>query len=95
MNVLEREALLELNALVDDMSGNQDIKGLVIMSGRHDQFIVGANIEEIAAFTTAADATDGAAQMHQSFKNFRIEVSYGSCNPWTLSRWRPRIVSCM
>lgn len=68
MNVLEREALLELNTLVDDMSGNQDIKGLVIMSGRHDQFIVGANIEEIAAFTTAADATDGAAQMQSIFQ---------------------------
>ena len=43
---------------MDDFSGNDEIKGVVFVSGRDEQFIVGANIEEIAAFTTAADATE-------------------------------------
>lgn len=68
MNVLEKEALLELNALVEDFSGNSEIKGVVFMSARPDQFIVGANIEEIAAFKTAADATEGAMQMQSIFQ---------------------------
>lgn len=67
MNVLEKECLLELNDLLDDFSGNPEIKGVVITSGRMDQFIVGANISEIAAFKTAADATEGASKMQAVF----------------------------
>ena len=67
MNVLEKDCLLELNDLLDDFSGNPEIKGVVITSGRMDQFIVGANISEIAAFKTAADATEGASKMQAVF----------------------------
>lgn len=68
MNVLEKEVLMELNDFLDDFSGNPDIKGLVIISGKHDQFIVGANIAEIASFRTASDASEGASQMQAIFQ---------------------------
>lgn len=63
MNVLSEEVLRELDTFLDDLRGNKEVKGLVMISGRPDQFIVGASIEEIATFTSENQAANGATAM--------------------------------
>ncbi len=44
--------LEEINALMDEMEKRSEIKGLVIVSGKSDNFIVGADIDEVKAMKT-------------------------------------------
>lgn len=85
MNVLEREVLLELSDILDDLADNPDIAGAVFISAHPEHFIVGANIEEIAAFTTAQEATEGAASMQAVFQKIAslkcptVAAIHGQC----------------
>ena len=85
MNVLSEEVLRELDAFLDDLRGNKEIKGLVIISGRADQFIVGASIEEIASFTSENQAANGATSMQQIYTKLEalgiptVAAIHGNC----------------
>ena len=67
MNILSAEVLQELDGLLDDLGEEQNCAGLVFISGKPDQFIVGADIKDIESFDTAEQAEQGAAQMQQIF----------------------------
>lgn len=68
MNILSRPVVEALSLELDRISGQGDIKGLVIIGGKSDQFIVGANVKEIEAFKTAEEATEGARQLERVFR---------------------------
>jgi 3-hydroxyacyl-CoA dehydrogenase/enoyl-CoA hydratase/3-hydroxybutyryl-CoA epimerase len=47
VNVLGLTAMTELEAVLDEAAKNSQLKGLVFISGKKDNFIAGANIDEI------------------------------------------------
>jgi 3-hydroxyacyl-CoA dehydrogenase/enoyl-CoA hydratase/3-hydroxybutyryl-CoA epimerase len=51
VNVLTREVIIELAALIDDLEGRKDISCLVLLSGKPRNFIAGADINAIADVT--------------------------------------------
>lgn len=60
MNVLRREAFGELEALIDEVLANDDIKGAVITSGKEGSFAGGMDLNVLG--TIRADAGDEPAQ---------------------------------
>jgi 3-hydroxyacyl-CoA dehydrogenase/enoyl-CoA hydratase/3-hydroxybutyryl-CoA epimerase len=62
VNVLSEAPLRELNSILDSFATDTSLTGVVIISGKKD-FILGADIEEIARFRTAEDAAHGAKSM--------------------------------
>ncbi len=64
VNTLGEGPLRELNDILDEVAENSDIKGLVIQSSKKD-FIVGADINEIANFKSAEETRDGSLKMQE------------------------------
>ena len=56
MNILAAQVLKELEALLDAVAADGNCQGLVFISGREDQFIVGADVKEIEALSTPEQA---------------------------------------
>jgi 3-hydroxyacyl-CoA dehydrogenase / enoyl-CoA hydratase / 3-hydroxybutyryl-CoA epimerase len=56
VNKFSAPVVHELNAMLDGLAKRSDIAALVIMSGKNDIFIAGADINEILAITTEPDA---------------------------------------
>lgn len=56
MNTLRASFVDDIQALLADIKGNASIKGLVLRSGKPDSFIAGADINMLAACTTAEQA---------------------------------------
>jgi 3-hydroxyacyl-CoA dehydrogenase/enoyl-CoA hydratase/3-hydroxybutyryl-CoA epimerase len=67
MNVLKAAFADEIKTLLDDIRSNKQIKGLVIISGKADSFIAGADISMLDACQTAQQATDIATMGQQMF----------------------------
>jgi len=67
MNILSEAVLRELNDHLDHFAGDSSAKGMVITSGKSDQFIVGADITEIQSLKTEEEATFGASMMQALF----------------------------
>lgn len=51
VNKVSSALLDEINSLVDEMEKGSDIRGMVIVSGKDDNFVVGADIDEVKAMT--------------------------------------------
>lgn len=49
MNLLGESVMRELNAVLEQVAGDSSVKGLVIISGKSDNFVAGADIKEIRA----------------------------------------------
>ena len=49
MNLLGESVMRELNDVLDQVAGDSAVKGLVIVSGKDDNFVAGANVNEIKA----------------------------------------------
>jgi len=85
MNVLTEDVLRELDTYLDDFKGNKEVAGVVIISDRKDQFIVGANIDEIAAFSTMNQAANGATILQGIFNKLAnlgvptVAAIHGNC----------------
>ena len=64
VNLLTAEAIQRLDAVLDEARNNPDLRALVIISGKPDVFIAGADIKEIERITVAAEgqAKAGAGQ---------------------------------
>ena len=62
VNTLGEAPLRELNDILDDISGANDINGLMICSSKKD-FIVGADINEIGSFNSAEETRDASLKM--------------------------------
>jgi len=49
MNLLGEMVMRELNDVLDQVAGDSSVKGLIIVSGKDDNFVAGANVNEIMA----------------------------------------------
>mgnify|MGYP006180138367 FL=1 len=67
MNVLKAEFADEIAAVLDEVRTNKGIKGLVIISGKPDSFIAGADISMLDKCRTAAEATAIASMGQRMF----------------------------
>ncbi|MFQ5772306.1 MAG: enoyl-CoA hydratase-related protein, partial [bacterium] len=47
VNILSSKVMLELDSWLDELRTNTEIKALVILSGKEDNFIAGADVSEI------------------------------------------------
>ncbi|HLF29370.1 MAG TPA: enoyl-CoA hydratase-related protein [Anaerolineae bacterium] len=72
VNALNGQTLRELNAALDELLANPEVKVIVITGGGHLVFVAGADIGEINAIVTAEDAVvqlEAASQAGQDLFN--------------------------
>ncbi|HYH45611.1 MAG TPA: enoyl-CoA hydratase-related protein, partial [Thermoanaerobaculia bacterium] len=65
VNVFTRAALTELESVIQDLGGRQDIDALVLLSGKPGSFIAGADLEEISKVTDPTEAEAGSRIGHR------------------------------
>ena len=68
MNIFSEIVLRELNDTVEELSKDPNTEGVVFISGKPDQFVVGADITDISALKTAEDGAGGARAMQHIFQ---------------------------
>ncbi len=85
INILSTEVMTELNNWLDELPTYTGIKALVIHSGKEDNFIAGANIEEIKDITDPEEGAEKARQGQAIFQKLHdlpfpvIAVIQGAC----------------
>lgn len=67
LNVLKRQALEELDAIITKAEQDAAIRALVLISGKEDNFLAGADITLFAAFKTAEDGYQGSRSGQKLF----------------------------
>lgn len=67
MNTLQSAFVEQVSDVLAELKAKQDIKGLVVYSGKPDNFIAGADIRMLAACTTAEEAQQLAAKGQELF----------------------------
>lgn len=67
VNTLSEAVLRELNGVIDSFAGDASLEGVVFISGKKD-FVLGADIGDIAAMKTVEDATAGAKHLQALFQ---------------------------
>lgn len=70
MNILAEKVLHELAILLDQVASDSSCQGLVFISGREDQFIVGANVNEIEAINTPEQARANCREFEGILRKF-------------------------
>jgi 3-hydroxyacyl-CoA dehydrogenase/enoyl-CoA hydratase/3-hydroxybutyryl-CoA epimerase len=84
-NTLGEVVLRELNHVLNQLAEDNDISGVVFISGKKDQFIAGADIEDIAKFKSAKDAEQGSLAMQEILHRFSklgkpsVAAIHGAC----------------
>ena len=58
LNILARQVFQELDDLLIELARRRDIRGLLMVSAKEDNFVAGANIEEFLQLKTAAEAAE-------------------------------------
>lgn len=71
MNTLKADFSDEVSSLLDDIEGDSDIRGIVLTSGKKDSFVVGADVNMLAACSDADEAQELSTAGQQLFN--RIE----------------------
>ncbi len=71
-NTLATGVLRELDSLLDGLIKDSAVKGIVFASGKKDQFIAGADIDDIASFKNAAEAAAGSRAMQAMFQKVSL-----------------------
>jgi 3-hydroxyacyl-CoA dehydrogenase/enoyl-CoA hydratase/3-hydroxybutyryl-CoA epimerase len=67
VNVFTRAALAELERIITELGGRQDIGCLILLSGKRGSFIAGADVEEIARVDDPVEAEAGSRLGHRLF----------------------------
>lgn len=57
MNTLKAEFSDEISAILDQIKADSSIKGIILISGKKDSFVAGADVNMLAACQTAEEAT--------------------------------------
>jgi 3-hydroxyacyl-CoA dehydrogenase/enoyl-CoA hydratase/3-hydroxybutyryl-CoA epimerase len=84
-NTLGEPVLRELSDILDALRKDGAVIGVVFASGKKDQFIAGADIEDIAKFKSAADAEAGSLAMQAVFQKIQnlgkptVAAIHGAC----------------
>ena len=85
MNVLKAAFANEIKSLLEGIRGNKQLKGLVIISGKPDSFIAGADISMLDSCQSAQQASDIATMGQQMFAQLEalqlplIAAIHGPC----------------
>ncbi|MCL1076896.1 fatty acid oxidation complex subunit alpha FadJ [Parashewanella spongiae] len=85
VNTLRAEFSAEINELLSEIKSDSSIKGLVIISGKKDSFIAGADISMLDKCKTSEDAKTLSQQGHRVFFDLEnlpfpvIAAIHGSC----------------
>lgn len=69
-NIFTREALAELDRLLAELAGRDDIGCLVLLSAKPGMFIAGADVAEIAGVTDPEEAEAGSRYGHRLFSGW-------------------------
>lgn len=67
MNTLKAEYLGEISAMLDQIESDNDIKGVIVASGKDSSFVAGADITMLAACETAQQAEELSKNGQQLF----------------------------
>ncbi|TCI03044.1 fatty acid oxidation complex subunit alpha FadJ [Corallincola luteus] len=67
MNTLKAEFGDEVNGVLDELEAKSDLQGVVLVSGKPDSFVAGADISMLDACSTAAEAETLSLQGHKVF----------------------------
>ena len=62
LNTISRGVMLEFNAAFETLARDQSVRAVAFFSGKPDNFIAGANIDEFVKLTSAAEAERMAAE---------------------------------
>ncbi len=65
VNKFSPAVITEFVAVFDRLDGDASVRGAVLISGKPDVFIAGADIDQFLEFTSAADAARASAEGHQ------------------------------
>lgn len=85
VNKFSQSVIAEFDGLFDALEHDASVKGVVIISGKADGFIAGADIDEFLTYTTAAMASHASAEGQRRFarvETFRVPVVaaiHGAC----------------
>jgi len=71
VNKVSSGLLAEISSLLDEMERDPDIKALVIASGKDDNFVVGADVDELNAMKTKEEVVTYITKAHEVLR--RIE----------------------
>ncbi|MFC1481151.1 3-hydroxyacyl-CoA dehydrogenase NAD-binding domain-containing protein [Candidatus Neomarinimicrobiota bacterium] len=58
LNILSTSYIKQFDELLDELAAKQDLRGLIVTSGKPDNFIVGADIKDFLKFETAEDGAN-------------------------------------
>jgi 3-hydroxyacyl-CoA dehydrogenase/enoyl-CoA hydratase/3-hydroxybutyryl-CoA epimerase len=84
-NTLSEAVLRELDGSLNHIAEDKNCAGLIFMSGRSDQFVAGADIDEISRFNTAKEAEAGSLAMQgilsklQTLGKPTVAAIHGAC----------------
>ena len=96
VNTISQAVGEELAALLDRLAQDPVVRGVVLISGKPDSFIAGADINEFVALRTAADATalsrrgQELVQRVESLGKPVVAAIHGSCTASALGLLPPR-----
>ncbi|MCX5760063.1 MAG: enoyl-CoA hydratase-related protein, partial [Gemmatimonadetes bacterium] len=65
VNKFSAAVVAEFVAVFDRLEADASVQGAVLISGKPDTFIAGADIDQFLTFTSAADAARQSAEGHQ------------------------------
>ncbi len=72
VNKVSSGLLAEISGLLDGMEKDTSVKGLVILSGKDDNFVVGADVDELSAMTSREEVITYITKAHDVLR--RIEA---------------------
>jgi len=85
VNKFTAQVMTQLDAALDPLATNQSIKAVVILSGKPDSFIVGADVNELASIRDSDDAIEKAQAGQKLFNKIAaldvptVAVIHGPC----------------
>ncbi|KFZ38719.1 multifunctional fatty acid oxidation complex subunit alpha [Shewanella mangrovi] len=85
MNTLKAEFVPEMTALLAEIRNDSSIKGLVVISGKKDSFVAGADISMLDACDTSDKASELSAAGHKLFAELEnlampvVAAIHGAC----------------
>ena len=77
MNTWTADAIEEFSELVDDLGNRDDLKGIIIISGKSENFHAGANLDMLQSVQAREDIIDALDVFHNAFnkmENFKFPV---------------------
>lgn len=85
VNKVSSGLLAEISGLLDDFEGDAGLKGLVILSAKDDNFVVGADIDELGAMKTPDEVIAYISKAHAILRRIEdlkipvVSAIHGNC----------------